>query len=151
MKIEYLSNDSRTIQQVAGWLYGEWGHLSRGNTLTTAIRRISERAQRRTIPVTLVARENGAPVGTASLIAHDMRTRMDLTPWLASVYVLPSHRGRGIGAALCRRAAREAHGLGFSRIYLFTHDKAGFYQILGWKEIQRTEYRKQKVTLMALG
>jgi GNAT superfamily N-acetyltransferase len=151
MRIDYLPDDARTIRQVATWLYREWGHMSRGNTLETAVQRISERAWRRTIPLTLIARENGSPVGTASLVTHDMKTRSDLSPWLASVYVLPSYRGRGIGAALCRRAAREARGLGFGRIYLFTYDKANFYQGLGWKEIRRTIYRRHKVTVMALG
>jgi predicted N-acetyltransferase YhbS len=151
MRIEYLSNDARTIQQVAARLYGEWGHLSRGGTLATALRRISERAERRTMPLTFVAREDCIPVGTASLITYDMRTRLDLAPWLASVYVRPSYRRRGIGAALCRRVAREARELGYGRIYLFTYDKANFYKVLGWKQIQRTEYRRQKVTVMALG
>jgi GNAT superfamily N-acetyltransferase len=151
MKIEYLPDDHRTIRQVAAWLYGEWGHLSRGNTLERAIQRVSQRAEARTIPLTLIVRQSGAPVGTASVVAHDMKTRLGLTPWLASVYVLPSHRRRGFGAALCRRAVREARRLGFGRIYLFTPDKAEFYQALGWKEIERAKYRKQKVTVMTLG
>jgi GNAT superfamily N-acetyltransferase len=151
MRIEYLPDDPRTILEVAGWLYGEWGHLSRGNTLEKAIRRISRRAEARTIPLTLIVRDHGAPVGTASLVAHDMKTRLNLTPWLASVYVVPSHRRRGFGAALCRRVVREAKRLGYGRIYLFTPDKAEFYKALEWKEIQRVKYRKQKVTMMAFG
>ena len=151
MRIEYLADDRGTIREVASWLYGEWGHLSPGTTLEIAVKRITQRAGRRTIPLTLVARENRFPVGTASLTAHDLRTRMDLTPWLASVYVLPSFRGRGLGAALCRRAVHEGRRLGFRRIYLFTQDKAEFYKRLGWKTIQRMEYRKQTVTIMAYG
>lgn len=151
MKIEYLPDDSRTIQQVATWLYREWGHLKRGNTLEKAIQRISRRVASRVMPFTLILRNDGAPVGTASLVAHDMRTRLDLTPWLASVYVLPGHRRRGFGAALCRRAVREARRLGYKRIYLFTPDKAEFYKALGWKVIEHAKYRKQKVTVMAFG
>ena len=80
-----------------------------------------------------------------------MESRLDLPPWLASVYVLPSHRKRGIGAALCRRVAHEARRFGFGRLYLITYDKEDFYKGLGWKEIQRTQYRKDKVTVMASG
>jgi predicted N-acetyltransferase YhbS len=151
MRIEYLPDDPRTIRQVARWLYGEWGHLSRGNTLERAIQRISRRAEARTIPLTLIVRDNGTPVGTASLVAHDMKTDLNLAPWLASVYVVPSHRRRGFGAAFCRRAVQEARKLGYGRIYLFTPDKAEFYKALHWEEIQRTKYRKQKVTIMAFG
>jgi N-acetylglutamate synthase-like GNAT family acetyltransferase len=103
------------------------------------------------IPLTLIAHNNGTPIGTASLVAHDMKTRLDRTPWLASVYVLPSYRRRGFGAALCRRAVREARRLGYERIYLFTPDKAEFYRARGWKEIERAKYRNQKVTIMTFG
>jgi len=151
MRIEYLPDDQQTIQQVATWLYSEWGHLSRGSTLERAIRRISRRAQARTMPLTLVARDNGTPVGTASLVTHGMRTRLDLTPWLGAVYVLPKYRGRGIGTALCRRAVREARRLGYERVYLFTPDKSEFYKALGWKKIHRAKYRNQNVTVMAFG
>jgi L-amino acid N-acyltransferase YncA len=151
MRIEYLAEDIRAIRQVAGWLYREWGHLSMGTTPETAMRRVAERAGRRAIPLTLVARENGVAIGTASLIAHDMRTRLDITPWVASVYLLPSYRGRGVGVALCRRAVREAHRLGFRRIYLFTDDKADFYKKQAWKEIRQSAYRRKIVTIMASG
>lgn len=151
MRIEYLTDDMRIIRQVASWLHAEFGHRGRGSTLETRIQRVRKRAQRRAIPLAFIARENGQIVGTASLVAHDMEARLDLTPWLASVYVLPSHRKRGIGAALCRRVTREARRLGFGRLYLITFDKEDFYKALGWKEIQRTQYRRNKVTIMALG
>lgn len=151
MRIEYLSDDMRAIRQVAGWLYAELGHRGRGSTLETRVQRMRQRAQRCAIPLAFIARENGSMVGTASLVAHDMEARLDLTPWLASVYVLPGYRKRGIGSALCRRVAREARALGFGRIHLITYDKEDFYKDLGWKEIQRTEYRRDKVTVMALG
>jgi N-acetylglutamate synthase-like GNAT family acetyltransferase len=80
-----------------------------------------------------------------------MRNRMNLSPWLASVYVPPSHRRRGFGAALCQRTVHEARRLGYERIYLFTPDKADFYNALGWKEIEQAKYRNQKVTVMAFG
>jgi hypothetical protein len=45
----------------------------------------------------------GALFGSAMLIAHDMDTRMELSPWLAGVFVAPKRRGCGVGAALVRR------------------------------------------------
>lgn len=150
MRIEYLPDDSQTIRVVAGWLYGEWGHLRRGNTLKKVIQRISRRAESRTIPLTFIVRDGDEPVGTASLVAHDMKTRLSMTPWLASVYVVPCHRRRGFGTALCRRVVHEAKKIGYRRIYLFTPDKAEFYKGLDWREIQLAKYRKQKVTIMAL-
>jgi GNAT superfamily N-acetyltransferase len=52
------------------------------------------------------------------LVAHDMDTRMDLSPWLAGVFVAPHHRRRGVGAALVQRIIDEATGLGVEQLYL---------------------------------
>ena len=70
-------------------------------------------------------------VGSASLIAQDMDTRPELSPWLASVYVAAEHRRQGIGSALVRRVAQEAAALGVETLYLFTPDQEHFYARLG--------------------
>jgi predicted N-acetyltransferase YhbS len=149
MRIEYLPDDIWTIRKVATWLYGEWGHLNPGSTLERAIYRVTLRARARTIPLALVAWEDGLPVGTTSLVAHDMQSRRNLTPWLTSVYVLPDYRKRGIGGALCRRTMMEARRLRLGRIYLFTLDKMAFYKALGWKEMRQVEIRAKTFTIMA--
>lgn len=147
MNIEYLSDDRGTIEQVARWLFEQWGHLNRAGSLERAIERISERAGRDTIPFAVIARENNSVVGTASLVAQDM-DRTEFTPWLASVYVVSSYRRLGIGTLLCQRVVQEASRLGFRRIYLFTYDKADFYKNLGWNQVEMSTYRNQPVTIM---
>jgi predicted N-acetyltransferase YhbS len=149
--IDYLTDEIVTIRRIAGWLHAEFGHRGRGSNLQTRIERIRRRAKRRDIPLTFVAREKGVVVGTASLVAHDMETRLDLTPWLASVYVLPNYRRRGFGSSLCKRVVQEAHRLGFGRLYLFTFDRKTFYERLGWKAVQRGHYHTHEVTVMVLG
>jgi predicted N-acetyltransferase YhbS len=131
-----MPNDMRVIRQVARWLFGEWGHLNPGATLDSAVRNLSQWAMAQTIPLLLVAYDNGAPVGTTSLVAHDMKCRRDLTPWLASVWVLPAYRNRGVGSALCRQAMREARRLRLGRVYLFTAEQMRFYKSLGWTEMR---------------
>lgn len=54
------------------------------------------------------------------LVANDMESRSDLTPWLAGVYVKAQHRGRGMGAALIARVIDEARALSVPRLYLCT-------------------------------
>ncbi len=148
MRIGFLPDDIWTIRKVATWLYGEWGHLNPGSTLDRAVYRVALRARTHTIPLALVAWEDARPVGTTSLIAHDMKSRRNLTPWLTSVYVLPDYRKRGIGSALCRRTILEARRLSLGRIYLFTPDKMAFYKALGWKEMRRVEIRAKTFTIM---
>ena len=74
-------------------------------------------------------------VGSASLLEHDLDSRPDLGPWLASLYVAPAHRHQGLGAALAERVVEEAARLGVPTLYLFTFDRAGYYARLGWRHL----------------
>lgn len=148
MEIRPLPADPKIIEQVAGWLFREWGHLSPGASLERGIERLSKRVGSVGIPVTLVAFEGEQPIGTASLVADDMKTRPQLTPWLASVYVHPEMRSRGVGSALCKAIIVELNRLGLERAYLFTPTKETFYQRLGWQTLEKDTYRDEQVTVM---
>lgn len=84
------------------------------------------------MPQTLVLLEDGVPVGTASLTAHDMDDRPDLTPWLAGLYVQPASRGRGHAVRLVAAVERLAAEAGIAVLWLFTQSAAGLYDRLGW-------------------
>lgn len=148
MEIRLLVERPDCVSTVATWVFREWGHLSPGSTLDQVIEEYHARAQRAAIPLALVALVEGRPVGTASLIAHDMVSRPELYPWLAAVYVLPEQRGQGIGSRLVRRMEQEACLLEVGTLYLMTPDRVTFYQRLGWVEMERTNYRDEDVTLM---
>ena len=53
------------------------------------------------IPFSLVAVDNNMPVGVARLTRHDMDTKKEYSPWLASVFVKKQFRGNGI-IVVCR-------------------------------------------------
>jgi N-acetylglutamate synthase-like GNAT family acetyltransferase len=78
-----------------------------------------------------------------------MDTRMDLSPWLAGVFVAPDHRRCGIGAALVQRIIDEAKALGVQRLYLYTPSAEHFYSRLGWALVEHTSYRGANVTVMS--
>ncbi len=101
-----------------------------------------------TIPETFVAVENNTPIGMASLVEHDMLTRMDLSPWLAAVYVDLEFRNRGVGSGLVRSVMQEAGVLGLDRLYLFTPDRMSFYRRLGWERVEQSTYRGEQVAIM---
>jgi GNAT superfamily N-acetyltransferase len=71
-----------------------------------------------------------------------MPGREDLSPWLASVYVAPPYRRRGIGAALVRRVVQEASNQRIPVVYLYTTSKENenFYTKLGWSVCERVEF-----------
>lgn len=151
MRIELLADHPALLPTLAEWHHAEWGYLHPGSTLEDRIEWLRPEVQRGAIPYCLVALgEGGRALGSASVVEHDMDVHLDWTPWLASVYVHPKHRRRGVGAALVRRATAEAGALGVRDLYLFTPDQARFYERLGWRELLREEYRGTEVTIMTI-
>lgn len=148
MKIDYLADHKELIPILARWMHEEWGYLYPEHTIEIRERLVAERSNKDRIPLTLVAIEDGKPVGTVCLMAHDMDTRPELTPWLASLYVEKNHRRRGIGARLVAAIEAEAARLGVKQLYLFTPDQENFYTRLGWSVTERIAYHGCFVIIM---
>ena len=148
IKIEHLGGHRAAISEISGWLHAQWGHLSPDVSLTKLAETFENRLTPHQIPETFVALKDGEVVGTASLVDHDMTTRMDLFPWLAAVYIKAECRGQEIGSQLVQALMDEAKFLGLDGFYLFTPDRASFYARLGLRRLDETEYRGEQVTIM---
>ena len=148
MRIEYLADRTDALPILARWKHKEWGHLRAGDTVEKRQARLAETAHRDRIPLTVVALQGEEVLGSASLIEHDMETRMELTPWLAGVYVGEAYRCRGIGAELVRRIMSEAGKLKVPLLYLYTVHSEKFYAALGWTFLERTSYLEHDVVIM---
>jgi N-acetylglutamate synthase-like GNAT family acetyltransferase len=148
MTIEYLADHPDVLATLAQWQHSEWGHLRPGDTVEKRQARLQSYSNRDRIPLTVVGLEGSEVLGSASLVSHDMETRMELTPWLAGVYVGEQYRRRGIGAELVRRIMTEAGKLDIPLLYLYTVHSEKFYAALGWTLLERTNYREQKVVIM---
>jgi GNAT superfamily N-acetyltransferase len=105
---------------------------------------------------TLLAEEDGTPVGFA-LFFHNFSTFLGLPGvYLEDLFVVPEHRGRGIGRALLRHLARVAMDRGCGRLEWsvldWNRDAIGFYERLGAKpNAEWTVYRLTGEALSALG
>jgi N-acetylglutamate synthase-like GNAT family acetyltransferase len=148
MQIRHLADCPAAIPQIARWLYEEWGRLFPGASVERGISRLQERLSRGRVPFTLVALESEVVVGTVSLIGCDMDTRADLSPWLASLYVQPEQRRRGIGASLVEAVVSEARPLGIKTLFLFTDSSEALYASLGWQKMESCIYRGRDVVIM---
>ncbi len=150
MRIDYLANHVELIPQLAELLFQEWRDLNDpSDTVELRAKRIADCCGRRSIPMGLVAVEGRQLCGSAFLIAHDMKDRLELTPWLAGVFVLPEMRRCGMGTALVSRVIEEASMMKVGALYLYTSTAAALYARLGWEEIERRQYRGVDVTVMA--
>ncbi|MEG3080989.1 GNAT family N-acetyltransferase [Halomonas sp. 5021] len=147
--LQRLSADDPNAEIVAGWTFATWGHLHPGLTPEQAIERLKAECGQAGVPSIFVAMQGETPVGTASLIADDMSIRRELAPWLASVFVVPEWRGRGIASALVRRVEAEAVENGIEHFYLYTPDQQSLYRHLGWQDVESLEYRGETVTVMS--
>lgn len=148
MEIEYLEDHKEVIPTLSRWFYEEWAYLHPERSYADVERLMTERAQKGSIPLALVAFEGEELLGTVCLKAHDMDTRLELTPWLAGLYVSEQRRRQGIGEALVSSIEREASELGISKLYLYTPESESFYAKRGWQVKERTEYHGHPVSLM---
>lgn len=94
------------------------------------------RMEGRGMPFTLVAERDGMFCGTVSVIASDEPARLDLTPWIAALWVDEDARGQGIARTLLDAAAARCAALGVETLFLTARPHLrGFYEGLGWRAI----------------
>jgi GNAT superfamily N-acetyltransferase len=149
MQVGYLADHPEFIPTLAHWHHREWAYLRPGDSVEARIERLRRCCGHREIPTVVIAFADGALFGSAMLVAHDMDTRMELSPWLAGVFVAPERRRCGIGAALVRRVIDDATTLGVRRLHLYTPSTEQFYSRLGWSLLERTSYRGTDVVVMS--
>jgi len=150
VRIENIADYPNFVETVARWQWGEWGHLDPDDSLAARITSLRDQTDPNRIPITYIALDGDAPLGTASLVEHDMSTHRELSPWLASVYVTPTARGRGVASALVRHVVGQAAAMGVTRLSLYTPDAQGLYEKLGWQVMAEEHFEGHPVTIMAI-
>jgi predicted N-acetyltransferase YhbS len=145
VSIECLADRPELVPVMAEW---HWGDDDRRTTLDFWVKAHAAEAVGRDVPTAWVALRGGRPVGCVSLIAHNMSTHPELTPWLAALFVLPEERGKGVGRRLARRCEAHASRLGYPNVFLYTEAAEAFYARLGWRTRSIEEYEAEPVTVM---
>ncbi|HEX3271470.1 MAG TPA: GNAT family N-acetyltransferase [Ktedonobacterales bacterium] len=148
MQIESIADHLDWVPLIAGWHWQEWGDIDPLGSLAQWTQGLYERTLRDQIPTTYVAVEQRQPVGSVTLVEHDMAIWLDLSPWLAGLYVQLQSRRRGVGSALVRHALQQVYYLGFPALYLYTHPARPFYEHLGWEVLEERSYHERPVTIM---
>ena len=149
MKILNFKDRAHHLMTLATWHHAEWSYLNPERSFDERVQEMREELEGKPIPATFVAEdEAGNLLGSASLLAQDMSSHPELTPWLASVYVNPDYRGNGIGSALVRHVMQHAGDIGVQRMYLYTPDQEQLYARLGWERVSCEPYNGTPVTIM---
>lgn len=148
MEIGYLADHPGFIPELAERLVAHWHLVVPELTFEARVRKLSAHLNRDMLPIAWVAFDAPLLYGTASLRTHDLEGREDLTPWLGGVFVIAEHRGKGIGAALCRVVEAKAHSIGFRDLYLFSTDKQSWYRSMGWEHFEAITWRGHPGAIM---
>jgi len=147
IKILNLKEATEHLTTLAQWHHNQWSYLNPNETIEQRIKRMLTYLNSDLIPGTFIA-EADELLGSAAIVNNDMETKPQLSPWLASVYVAPAHRRKGVGAKLVLHVMAQAKLAGIDTLYLFTPDKQFFYQKLGWLLISQEEYHGHEVAVM---
>lgn len=148
MEILPLADKKEFIAELAELHHAEWKHLNPSLTLEGRAAAIAEAAGREGIPSIFIAVSGDQLVGSAALVQNDMDTKPDLTPWLAAVYVKEGFRRQVVATDLIARCEIEAARSNASVWYLYTELASGLYEKLGWRHLERCEYKGVTVDVM---
>lgn len=135
-KIVNLADAPEFLEEVSRWLWLEWAKAD-GYTLEEIIYRTKYASQKDTVPQTLVAVRDGKPVGVVSLWLNDLKTRQDLSPWMATLYVKDEYRNLHIGQQLQKASIEAVRALNrYPCLYLITK-LDNYYEKLGWQFVEK--------------
>ena len=148
MQIAFLADHPELIDTLARWHYDEWQGLIPEWSYQEARRELATHTSRAAVPTTIVAFEGDELIGSASLLVEDLPEWKHLTPWVASVFVKPTGRGKGIGSRIVAEMVAVAGQVGVPAVYLLTAGQADFYRKLGWATVEVSPARGHPITIM---
>lgn len=85
----------------------------------------------------LIAHANGRIAGICLLVLHELEPLHDLSPWLASLYVIPEFRRQGVARDLIKAIEDHAHSHDVRTLHLYTVDAEHLYLKCGWRVGER--------------
>jgi GNAT superfamily N-acetyltransferase len=80
----------------------------------------------------LIALVDGRLAGICLLVLQEFEPLHDVSPWLASLYVAPEYRKRGVARRLVAAIEDQARSNDVARLHLYTGDAEKFYVKCGW-------------------
>jgi GNAT superfamily N-acetyltransferase len=160
--IDLLKNHPEAIPRSASIWYEVLGKVWIPDTSIEQIIKLSaDYLNDSTLPLTLVALDDGKPIGTCSL-RRDDSIRPDFIyanlsaeelakiGWLESIVVDTAYQKQGVGKLLIEAIQNKAREFGINRLFLFAFDKTllDYYARFGWKIIGMDKFKDHPVTVM---
>lgn len=151
MKFEPLSRHRHLVEPIVSTLHAEWGDLPPWDDKAKIAARLEAGASESVFPRTLLAMgDDGAWTATGSVKLHELSNHPDMLHWIGEIFVLPAHRGQGLGSQLTRLLSEYAFRNGASWLFLYTPNQQPLYRRFGWREMCQETVNNELVSIMAL-
>lgn len=151
MTVQIIPLQPEHIESLAQALHREWHDFAPWANVEKIHAYYRECLQNNNLPLAYAAVDvQNSLLGSAVLKRHDIAAFPEYEYWLGDVFVLPEHRGKGIGGMLVLHCLNEAARLGLPELYLYTPDVQAVYEKYGWREIAQHWYNGETVSVMKL-
>jgi RimJ/RimL family protein N-acetyltransferase len=134
--IGFLADHPDTVPALAKWFRDQWPDYYADWSQAEMEQDFLEDTSRDRLPIRLVAFETNELAGTIVLREQGSASLPEFQPELGGLYVLESHRGRGIGTELVRAGMKLALDQGYETVHATTVVAAGILERLGWEFIK---------------
>lgn len=139
------------IEPLALALFEEWHDFAPWSSLDKIRAYYAQCLDGDDLPLAFAAVDKeGRLMGSAALKRFDMACFPEHEYWLGDVFVLPEHRGSGVGGLLIGHCLAAARQMRLPKLYLYTPDVQSVYEKYGWREITTCPHNGETVSVMEL-
>lgn len=153
IQVALLKKYPQVIPILVEWIYAEWRSYDPSLNKEKLFSSFNHRLNDDRLPFTVVAIQNGNPIGTVSLKAEEdpeLTGLSDGNPWLGSLQVVKEEQHKGIGQELLKLVLNIASELGYHQLFLYTSnpENVGWYCKRGATLVEKRLFRDHMITVM---
>ncbi|MCP4321686.1 MAG: GNAT family N-acetyltransferase [Alteromonadales bacterium] len=149
MEISLLADCPHEAPQIANWYFEEWASHLPNVTEKMVLEDISQKALNRTVPLILVAIENGILVGVLELKLRENKYYPEYEHWIGGVFVASKYRGNGIAKRLLTEAKKIATSFSLGQLYLQCEShNVGLYRGQAFDALHQSCSNDRETTIM---
>ena len=145
--IGFLADYPDTIPTLAKWFREQWPDYYAAMSQAELEQDFLEDASRDRLPTRLVAFQSSKLAGTIILRKQRNETFSEFQPELGGLYVVDSHRGRGIATELVRAGMQVAREQGYETVFATTVVAAGILERSGWEFLKTVVHEDGELSL----
>ncbi|RZU02740.1 GNAT family N-acetyltransferase [Rivibacter subsaxonicus] len=146
LSIEPLALHPDAVPVLVSWYEAEWPEWY-GTGRGDATRDLQSFSNQGSLPVGVLALQDGVVCGVAALKAESIPSHKHLSPWAAAGLVAPAHRGQGIGLQLLLALESQARALAFTHIYCGTSTAGTLLQRAHWQVLERITHEGKALSI----